>query len=201
MGMGSQYQTKEALERRYMELCEQGDFGDELLEIMDRLDNWVDDINVNESEQTNTHSDHSEDEESTLNNEEVIQYLIKDYRIRLNEFAEDTLNLCILYDAVLQRGLTDVDFKTIVSEIIQQAKERYDCYIMPKESMYHNKQTQDVWDWIEGDSIIFSRQPLYMDIHKCQVDLSKYSLHTMGIGYVNYLALWTHIGCKFVMSA
>ena len=103
MVMGSQYQTKEALERRYMELCEQGDFGDEL------------------------HSNHSEDEESTLNNEEVIQYLIKDYRIRLNEFSEDTLNLCILYDAVLQRGLTDVEFKVIVSEIIQQAKERYDC--------------------------------------------------------------------------
>lgn len=190
-----QYSSKEELEIRYAQLCEEGNFGDELLELMELLDNWVEPSMIQE---TTTH--YLTDKDEGPDSDELKKGLISSYHIRLNEYTEDSLNLGLLYESVQEKGLSDEDFKDIVTGIINQAKDKYDCYLMPKDSIYANKLSQDVWEWVHGDSILFSRNPLYLDIQKCKVDLSKYSPHIRGIGYGIYLMLWTQLGCKFVMN-
>lgn len=195
--MSQQHLTKEQIKERIDILCQEGAFDDELLNLMDKLDK----LELEESMTSigYTHLDDSVDDEDDSNDKgsQELQ-LLRDYDIKLSQQGQEIISVSQFIQRGTELGLQHGEIKQTLLKLIEQTRERYDCYILPQTSWYKGHQSYSAWDWIQEDNLVFSREPLLINVDDLPVDGMYYETEQVKLPYDEFLAMWTRMGCRFV---
>lgn len=184
-------------------LCEAGDFSDELLEMMAELEGLKNDPDsyqpgVDDEEDGDYNQGGQEEEESPLvelddiiNRQEnriqqAMDKLLTEFGVTVKNNKSDTISVEYVYARGLDLGLTRDDSHHALTLIIQNARKRYGCYVLPESGFKGYDQTKDIWENLKNDRIIFDTKPLVFSLKDWD-----------GLLPGTVLAEWSQMGFKF----
>lgn len=194
------------LEDKINTLCEAGDFSEELLELMAELEELKNDPDSyqpgteEEDNQEDSFSHYQEEEsplielDAVINEQEnrlqdVIDLMLKEFGVTVRNNRSDYISVDLVYARGLELGLTSDDSHHVLAQIIQNARKRYGCYVLPESGFKGYDPTKDVWDNLKHDRILFDTKPLVFSLTNWEGDLTG-----------DVLAGWSKTGFKFQIA-
>lgn len=186
------------IEKRIEELCARGEFSEELLALMDQLQEGVD---LSEDGYDPLHEE-DEEEGSFEEQEETpidpIQELNNQWVKSIYLGGSTNINVDQYLEQGVRQGLSVYQAKQALKDLTHQLN-REDYYIKPKLALTKPLNSLNIWDWVQGDDLVISQEPLSFNHHDLSVALTTI-VTDQEISCQDFLRLWGSLGCRFHIS-
>lgn len=139
--MDIMHKQLEELTNKIDQLCEEGQFSEELLTLMEQRDQLELDLLQEPNQEDVCHELTEEDKE------DIYQMMRGHYRIQLTHTMDSEINMRVIRDYLTNEGLTEEDTDVLLRRYLQEIEDEYQPYMVPMNMTLEDILTNRNWIW------------------------------------------------------